>query len=92
MLTDGTPTSASGHMACPDLEIRLENSNVDIVLILIGESQDDIDAFIDDVTCLDVGSNYTDIYEVIEWTDDAFHQIEAMIREKTCNGNEPVCK
>ena len=92
VLTDGTPTTASGHAACPDLEVRLENSNVDIVLILIGESQDDIDDFIDDVSCLDIGSNGTDIYEVIEFTDAAFRQIESLIRDKTCNGTSPVCE
>ena len=92
MITDGTPTTASGHAACPDLEVRLENSNVDIVLILIGESQDDIDAFRDNVTCLDVGSNYNDIYEVTEFTDAAFRMIESLIRNKTCIGTEPFCE
>ena len=91
VLTDGTPTTASGHDACPDLEIRLENSNVDIELILIGESQDDIDNFIDHVSCLDIGSNYTDIFQVTEFTDAAFREIESQIREKTCNGTLPVC-
>ena len=82
----------SGHPACPDLEVRLENSNVDIVLILIGESQNKIDSWKGNVTCLDIGSNYVDIYEVSEFTDAAFRTIEQRIRDKTCNGTLPVCK
>ena len=92
MLTDGLPTTMSGHAACPDLETRLVNSNVDIVLILVGESQDAIDSWKANVTCLDIGSNYNDIYEIAEFTDAAFRTIEQMIRDKTCNGTLPVCK
>jgi len=89
VFTDGTPTDASGHDACPDLIPRLNQSDVDIVVVAVGESEADIDEWIDSVTCLDVADGGKDIYRVTEFTDAAFRSLEELVRNKTCNGLNP---
>jgi len=77
-------------MACPDLTARVTASNVDIVLIAVGESEADIDTWLSDVTCLDAADNEQDIFKVTEFTDAAFRELEVLIRNKTCNGLNPA--
>ena len=92
VFTDGAPTTASGHAVCPDLVARLNQSTVDIVLVAIGEDQDALDEWIDEVTCLDVVDAQSDIFEVADFTDAGFRTLEELIRNKVCNGLHPaVC-
>jgi len=80
LLTDGTPTDT----VCPDMIPRVNQSNVDIIIVGIGADAED---WMDEVSCLDYKDNGQDIFYVTEFDSDGFNAIEGMIRAKTCNGD-----
>merc|ERR1719361_2391413 len=90
VLTDGNPTTMSGYGVCPALTPRVTASGIDIVLIAVGESEEDIDEWLHNVTCLDTNDNQQDVFKVTEFTDAAFRELEGLIRNKTCNGLNPA--
>jgi len=59
---------------------------VDIVVVAIGETEDDVNEWLHNVTCLDVADDEKDIFVVTEFTDAGFRELEALIRNKTCTG------
>jgi len=83
LLTDGTPTDT----VCPDMIPRVNQSNVDIIIVGIGA---DAENWMDEVSCLDYRDNGQDIFYVTEFDSDGFNAIEGMIRAKTCNGDNPA--
>lgn len=83
LLTDGAPSDS----VCPDMIARVNASNVDIVIVGIGE---DADTWMDRVECLDYRDAGEDIFYVTEFDSDGFNAIEGLIRSKTCNGENPA--
>jgi len=83
LLTDGTPTDE----VCDRMIPRVNSSSVDIVIIGIGA---DAESWMDDVACLDYRDGGADIFYVTEFDSDGFNAIEGLIREKTCNGENPA--
>ena len=83
LVTDGEPT---GNTVCPDMIPRMQLSNVDIVVILI-DPNGDIDET--KVSCLDVQNNGMDVIKLPSFDSDDFNAIEARIRDKICNGENP---
>jgi len=89
LMTDGLPTTtgnANYRDVCPDLIPRVNSSNVDIVVIGVG----DVSAFIDKVSCLDVRDDETEVYVVDDFNLTQFIELERKIREKTCSGLFPA--
>eukprot|EP01084_Bolivina_argentea_P119565 211975_1 len=79
LLTDGVPTD----QICPDLEVAVRNSAVEIVVIGIG-SDDGLDelTWTNSIDCVcDVGTN---AFFVEEFSTKEFNRIEADLRGKTC--------
>jgi len=83
LLTDGTPTDT----VCDQMIERVNKSNVDIIIVGIGA---DADTWMDEVACLDYKDDGADIFYVTEFDSDGFNAIEGLIREKTCNGQNPA--
>eukprot|EP00484_Ammonia_sp_Unknown_P007650 CAMPEP_0197072858 /NCGR_PEP_ID=MMETSP1384-20130603/210307_1 /TAXON_ID=29189 /ORGANISM="Ammonia sp." /LENGTH=683 /DNA_ID=CAMNT_0042511679 /DNA_START=46 /DNA_END=2097 /DNA_ORIENTATION=- len=84
LVTDGEPT---GHEVCPDMIPRMNQSAVDVVIILI-----DPNGVLDEtkVSCLDYQDNEVDVIKLPSFDSDAFNAIEGHIRNKTCSGLYPV--
>jgi len=83
LLTDGAPTDT----VCDDMIPRVNASRVDIVIVGIGN---DAATWMDQIDCLDFKDNGDDIFFVTEFDSDGFNAIEGLIREKTCNGQNPA--
>jgi hypothetical protein len=90
LLTDGQPTVRATNDAyndvCPDMIPRVNSSNVDIVVIGVG----DVSAFINDVACLDLRDDETEVFVVEDFNATQFIDIEEKIRAKTCSGLFPA--
>jgi len=77
LLTDGVPTDT----VCPDMTARMQQSPVDIVVIIIGS------ALIEDkVSCLDVADNGADVYRIERFGPAELNELEEKVRAKTCTG------
>lgn len=87
LFTDGAPTTMSGYAVCPELVPRATSTSVDIVIVAVGESEDDIDEWLANVTCLVTDQ---DVFKVTEFTEEAFRTLEGRMRNKTCNGLHPA--
>jgi len=83
LLTDGAPTDE----VCDDMIARVNASRVDIVIVGIGN---DAATWMNEIDCLDFKDNGDDIFFVTEFDSDGFNAIEGLIREKTCNGQNPA--
>merc|ERR1740123_1890110 len=83
LMTDGAPTDT----VCDDMIPRVNASRVDIVIVGIGN---DAATWMDQIDCLDFKDNGDDIFFVTEFDSDGFNAIEGLIREKTCNGQNPA--
>ena len=86
LLTDGAPTDD----VCPDMVERANTTTVDIVIIGIGTSADAADGWMSQIDCLDIADGKTDIYYVEEFESGDFNEIEGVIRNYTCNGENPA--
>jgi len=86
LLTDGAPTDE----VCPDMIPRANSTEVDIIIIGIGTTADAQDGWMDDISCLDIQDDYQDIYYVTDFDSDDFNAIEGIIRNYTCNGENPA--
>jgi len=94
LLTDGKP-SVRGEQGvppndlyrpvCDDMLPRVTGSNVDFVVIGVG----DVSAFIGQVSCLDVNDNERDVYVIEDYNATQFIDVERKIRNKTCSGLFP---
>ena len=82
LITDGVPT---GTDVCGDMGIRMSQSDVDIVIILIDRENVDISA----ISCLDINDNGQDIISLASFDSQEFIDIEERIRTKLCSGNNP---
>lgn len=83
LLTDGAPTD----QVCDDMIARVNASRVDIVIVGIGN---DAATWMGEIDCLDFKDDGADIFFVTEFDSDGFNAIEGLIREKTCNGQNPA--
>jgi len=74
-------------VVCPDMIARANSTYVDIVIIGVGN---DADQWMDQIDCLDVADSAKDIFYVTDFNSGGFNAIEALIRNKTCNGLNPA--
>merc|ERR1719295_4972 len=86
LLTDGAPSDD----VCPDMIERANTTTVDIVIIGIGTYAESADNWMSQIECLDVADDYQDIYYVTEFEAGDFNAIEGIIRNYTCNGENPA--
>jgi len=86
LFTDGAPTDD----LCPDMVRRVNQSDIDIVVVVIGESWEEVNTWYRNVTCLDYKDRGRDVYVVSEFSDSGLRQFEMLIRNKTCNGLHPA--
>merc|ERR1719334_2934983 len=86
LLTDGAPSDT----VCPDMIERANTTTVDIVIIGIGTYAESADNWMSQIECLDVADDYQDIYYVTEFEAGDFNAIEGIIRNYTCNGENPA--
>jgi len=82
LLTDGAPTDD----VCPDMIERANTTTVDIVIIGIGTAAESASNWMDQIDCLDIADDKTDIYYVEEFESGDFNEIEEVIRNYTCSG------
>ena len=76
MLTDGEPTDGP---VCPDMTLRMNQSDVDIVIILIDPDNNINESSRD---CLDVKDNGQDVIRLSDFSSNSFNAIEQRIRDK----------
>lgn len=86
LLTDGTPSDE----VCPDMIERANTTTVDIIIIGIGTYAESATNWMSEIDCLDIADDKEDIYYVVEFESDDFNQIEGIIRNYTCNGENPA--
>jgi len=82
LLTDGAPTDD----VCPDMVERANSTTVDIVIVGIGTTAESATNWMNQIECLDIANDYTDIYYVEEFNSGDFNEIEEVIRNYTCSG------
>lgn len=83
LFTDGIPSDE----VCPRMIPRVNQSDVDIVIVGIGA---DAESWMDEVACLDYRDYGEDIFFVTEFDSVSFNAIEGMMRAKTCTGQSPA--
>ena len=81
ILTDGVPSDT----VCPDIQHRVNITDIDIVLIIISHHAQ-AENITNAISCLDIRDNGKDIYTIPKFGSTEFHAIEDRIREKTCSG------
>ena len=83
LLTDGQPTvrpNSNYRVVCPDMVERVNQSNVDIIVVGIGTETNPVDAFIGEVACLDYRDGEEDVFVIDGFDLVAFNSIEGLIR------------
>lgn len=84
LITDGEPT---GHSVCPDMIERMQQSEVDVVVIMV-DPTGTLDTT--KVSCLDINDKGRDVITLNNFDSNSFNAIEDRIRSKTCSGNYPA--
>mmetsp|Transcript_6336 Transcript_6336/g.10454 ORF Transcript_6336/g.10454 Transcript_6336/m.10454 type:complete len:524 (+) Transcript_6336:98-1669(+) len=80
VITDGAPTDE----VCPKMVNRLQQTDIDVVVIVVGEGGNgDVDWY-SAISCLDVNDNGNDIFMVPDFAEENFNAIQQRIRAKTC--------
>jgi len=69
---------------------RANTTTVDIVIIGIGTYAESADNWMSQIECLDVADDYQDIYYVTEFEAGDFNAHRGIIRNYTCNGENPA--
>merc|ERR1711951_329544 len=65
---------------------RANTTTVDIVIIGIGTAAESASNWMDQIDCLDIADDKTDIYYVEQFESGDFNEIEEVIRNYTCSG------